>query len=87
MKLPIYQVDAFASRLFSGNPAAPLGRLWPKRLFPAKCEGDAVQRRRARNIDLSIRRDQRHAVRFDDPVHHEFLAAQACQFASYVELY
>ena len=35
MQLPLYQVDAFASRLFAGNPAAvcPLDRWLPDRLL------------------------------------------------------
>ena len=35
MKLPLYQVDAFAEKLFSGNPAAvcPLGEWLPDKLM------------------------------------------------------
>ena len=35
MKLPIYQVDAFTSKLFSGNPAAvvPLTQELPEQIM------------------------------------------------------
>lgn len=81
MSFPIYQVDAFTSELFSGNPAAVcILDEWPD---------DALLQAIAAENNLSetaflVRRDQRFEVRWFTPVTEVALCGHATLASSFV---
>ncbi len=81
MKIPLYQVDAFASRVFSGNPAAvcPLAS-WPD---------DALLQAIAAENNLSetaflVGGDGRYAIRWFTPKHEVDLCGHATLASAFV---
>jgi PhzF family phenazine biosynthesis protein len=64
MELPLYQVDAFASELFRGNPAAvcPLERWLPERVMQAIAEENNVS-----ETAFYVRSGEKYQVRWFTP--------------------
>jgi predicted PhzF superfamily epimerase YddE/YHI9 len=62
MKIPLYQVDAFASRLFAGNPAAvcPLERWLPDEILQSIAAENNLS-----ETAFYVRPDARHGARYD----------------------
>src|SRR5271168_5196833 len=81
MRLPLYQVDAFADRLFGGNPAAvvPLTEWLP----------DATMQAIAAENNLSetaffVREDEAYAIRWFTPATEADLCGHATLASAYV---
>ncbi len=80
-KLPIYQVDAFASKLFTGNPAAvcPLAAWLPDQVLQAIAEENNLS-----ETAFFVRKDDHYHLRWFTPTKEVDLCGHATLAASHV---
>jgi len=81
MKLPLYQVDAFASRVFAGNPAAvcPLDGWIPEELMQSIAAENNLS-----ETAFFVREVQRYALRWFTPAAEVDLCGHATLASAYV---
>lgn len=81
MKIPIYQLDAFTSKTFGGNPAAvcPL----PAWIDDAKMQAIAAENNLAETA-FFVKRDGEYDIRWFTPVHEIDLCGHATLASAYV---